>query len=220
MTIEVFVEPTANGYRASTGAPLQFSAEQPTEDGAVQAVRKQFADWLARGGKVVSLEVAVPAAAKTTEGMDRAARIRDISERMAKAPFLREWLMATPDIRAKKKAVEEARKLAGQNDQPGPGDEEWFLEACADLASHPNVDWFMREVIEPLPEPTDPVARDARKLAEVTARMAAYSDLDEWVQATKEGRRQMEAEEWAWERDETNTNPEQAGAPSERKAAG
>ena len=57
MTISVFVEPSAKGFRASTGSPLDLSAEAKTADEAVATVRKQFAAWLQAGGKLVRLEL-------------------------------------------------------------------------------------------------------------------------------------------------------------------
>lgn len=52
MTISVFIEPTKNGFRATTRSPLELTAEAKTEDAAIAAVRKQFAARVKAGGKV------------------------------------------------------------------------------------------------------------------------------------------------------------------------
>ena len=57
MNIPVLLEPTANGFRASTGAPLNLSAEAPTADLALAAVSGAVQAKLAAGAKVVEVEV-------------------------------------------------------------------------------------------------------------------------------------------------------------------
>ena len=42
----VLIEPSAKGYRASTGAPLSLEAEAQTADAAMEAVRELFAQKL------------------------------------------------------------------------------------------------------------------------------------------------------------------------------
>lgn len=57
MTISVFVEPTPKGFRATTGSPLELTAEAKTEDAAIAAVRAKFAARLQAGGKVHQLHI-------------------------------------------------------------------------------------------------------------------------------------------------------------------
>jgi len=57
MTISVFVEPTAKGFRATTRSPLELTAEEKTEDAAIAAVRAQFDARLQAGGKLHNLHV-------------------------------------------------------------------------------------------------------------------------------------------------------------------
>lgn len=52
MSISVFVEPSAKGFKATTGSPLELTAEAKTADEAVAAVRKQFAARVKAGGEV------------------------------------------------------------------------------------------------------------------------------------------------------------------------
>lgn len=57
MTISVFVEPSAKGFRATTGSPLELTAEAKTEDAAIEEVRAQFASRISAGGKLRQLHV-------------------------------------------------------------------------------------------------------------------------------------------------------------------
>ena len=57
MDVSVLIEPTAVGFRASTGSPLDVSAEATTEPDALAAVRSRVAAKLASGAKVVSVHV-------------------------------------------------------------------------------------------------------------------------------------------------------------------
>ena len=70
MNIPVLLEPTATGFRASTGAPLNLSAEAPTADEALAAVRLRLAAKVAAGSRLVSIEEAT---ARLTQAWDRLA---------------------------------------------------------------------------------------------------------------------------------------------------
>ncbi len=60
MYLTVFVEPGSAGFRATCTSPLALTADGPTADAAVAAVREQYAVRLAAGGEVrtVSLDEA------------------------------------------------------------------------------------------------------------------------------------------------------------------
>jgi len=55
MTLSVFVEPTGKGYRASTGSPLDLTAEAATVDEVMADIRSQFALRLKAGCQVRTL---------------------------------------------------------------------------------------------------------------------------------------------------------------------
>jgi hypothetical protein len=57
MEIPVFVEPTAGGFRATTGAPLALSADGPTADAAVAALEGQVAERLKNGTQLRTVSV-------------------------------------------------------------------------------------------------------------------------------------------------------------------
>jgi hypothetical protein len=69
MTISVFVEPSAKGFRASTGSPLELTAEAKTADEAVAAVRKQFAARVKAGGEL--RRISLMDFDELVEGLDR-----------------------------------------------------------------------------------------------------------------------------------------------------
>jgi hypothetical protein len=53
MTLPILVEPHAGGYRARTGSPFDITADAPTADAAVAAVRRQLDDRMQAGAVVV-----------------------------------------------------------------------------------------------------------------------------------------------------------------------
>jgi hypothetical protein len=60
MNIPVLLEPTATGFRASTGAPLNLTAEAPTEEQVLTMIRAQYAVKQLDGSRVVSLDLPLP----------------------------------------------------------------------------------------------------------------------------------------------------------------
>jgi hypothetical protein len=57
MEIPVLVEPSSAGFRAATGAPLNLSADGPTPDAAMTALRTLLADRLRAGAQLHALAV-------------------------------------------------------------------------------------------------------------------------------------------------------------------
>lgn len=51
----VLIEPSAKGYRASTGAPLSLEAEAQTADAAMEAVRELLAQRIRAGAELRTL---------------------------------------------------------------------------------------------------------------------------------------------------------------------
>lgn len=52
MTLSILIEPHGSGFRARTGGPFDITADAPTADAAVAAVRRQL-DERVRAGVVV-----------------------------------------------------------------------------------------------------------------------------------------------------------------------
>ena len=60
MQFPVLIEPVANnGYRASSGPPLQLSADGETQEEALAKLDEQLKARLKSGSKIVSLNVSV-----------------------------------------------------------------------------------------------------------------------------------------------------------------
>jgi len=61
MQLPILIEREAgNGYRARSGAPLEFCAASATRDEALQNLRTLLGSQLQKGAELVSLEVAWP----------------------------------------------------------------------------------------------------------------------------------------------------------------
>lgn len=60
MNIPVLLEPTPTGFRASTGAPLNLTAEAATADEALAAIRREYAVKQIAGVRVVDLALPEP----------------------------------------------------------------------------------------------------------------------------------------------------------------
>lgn len=84
MEFAVSVQPVAGGFRASTGGPLDLTADGPTVDAAVAAVRDQFATRLRRGEirvvRVSDVERALEAAARVGENSELDGFLADLAE--------------------------------------------------------------------------------------------------------------------------------------------
>ncbi len=96
MHIQAFVEPLAGGFRASTARPVALSAEGPSEDAALNALRSLVADRLRAGGHVRALEVPDPPA----------------GQRLADNPLFDDWLKAVERYREERDAEERAAEAA------------------------------------------------------------------------------------------------------------
>lgn len=70
MNIPVLLEPTPTGFRVSTGAPLNLTAEAPTAEEALKALRVHVVAKFAAGCRIVDLGEAV---AKSVRALERLA---------------------------------------------------------------------------------------------------------------------------------------------------
>ncbi|HYH65675.1 MAG TPA: hypothetical protein VD866_13345 [Urbifossiella sp.] len=84
MDFAVSVQPVAGGFRASTGGPLDLTADGPTADAAVDAVRDQVVTRLRLGEirvvRVSDLERALEAAARVGENPELDGFLADLAE--------------------------------------------------------------------------------------------------------------------------------------------
>ena len=115
MDIPVLLEPTPTGFRASTGAPLNLTAEAATAEAAAAELRRQFVAMQASGARVVPLTLPEPDP------------LWDLTARLAANPFLEEWDRAVKEARREREAAEEAEEAEeaaaapqDQNGHPSP----------------------------------------------------------------------------------------------------
>ena len=93
MYLTVFVEPGPGGFRATSTSPLALSADGPTADAAVEAVRAQFAARLAAGGEARTVQV---------PDVDDLATI---AARMRANPLFEDYLAAVEEYRREHNTV-------------------------------------------------------------------------------------------------------------------
>lgn len=109
MDIPVLLEPTPTGFRASTGAPLNLTAEAATADDAVKSVTFLIAAKLRGGARIVNVGV-------------EATRLADAWASLANNPFLDEWEAAVKEYRREREAAEEAEEAAKAAATSAPAD--------------------------------------------------------------------------------------------------
>ena len=118
MDIPVLLEPTPTGFRATSGAPFNLTAEAATADAAILELRKQWAVRLALS-EVRAVSVALP----EPDPMFEHAR------RLGASPLFEEWAASVKEARRLRDAEEEAAdaakqaeldRLAEQNGHPAP----------------------------------------------------------------------------------------------------
>ena len=101
MNIPVLLEPIAGGFRASTGAPLNLSAEAPTAELALAGIRREIVLKQIAGAQVVELSV--------PDDM-----LVSLSRKLAANPFLKDWDEATKAYRSEYEASEAAKDTAAE----------------------------------------------------------------------------------------------------------
>jgi hypothetical protein len=105
MEIPVLVEPSPSGFRATTGAPLGLTADGPTADAALAALRTLIAQRLRAGVQVHGISVNGPLGPLTAAGVEA----------------ILQWVREHPLSEEHARAVEEYRRE--HNTIPDPDDE-------------------------------------------------------------------------------------------------
>ncbi len=100
MSIPILVEPTATGFRAETGGPLNLSADGPSSEFAVSALHAKILAKLQNGATIIHLPVPPPSPVP--------------EESMADNPLFDDWVAAVKEYRRMREAEEEA--LEAQRD--------------------------------------------------------------------------------------------------------
>ena len=113
MTLPILIEPILNGFRASTGSPLNWMAEGATAESATATIRERYAQLLASGARVVDLELSVD---------DQLAKL---AAELAANPFLEEWTEAVKEVRRQRDLEDELelfieREAIDRNGHPTP----------------------------------------------------------------------------------------------------
>lgn len=98
MSIPILVEPTATGFRAETGGPLNLSADGPSSEFAVSALHAKILAKLQNGATIIHLPVPPPSPQPEMS--------------MAEHPLFDEWLEAVKDYRKQREAEEDALEQA------------------------------------------------------------------------------------------------------------
>lgn len=96
MELPVFVTPLGGGFRAATGAPLHLTAEGPTADAALVAIRDQVAAHLRAGGQFRTLAVTDVAA------------IQESARKLGESPLFEDWVQAVEEYRRQHNTVPDA----------------------------------------------------------------------------------------------------------------
>ncbi len=97
MTLSILIEPHGAGFRARTGSPFDITADAPTADAAVAAVRRQLDDRVRAGAVVVPHPLPL-----TVPGLPPMPSLAD-------HPLFDDWLRAIEENRAEADAAEAAR---------------------------------------------------------------------------------------------------------------
>src|SRR5580658_5467841 len=93
MTISILVEPIQVGFRATTGGPLDLSAEAASAAAAVKALQEKIASRLERGGILIDHPFSAP-------------RPPIPVLPLADNPLFDEWLAAVETYRTERETLE------------------------------------------------------------------------------------------------------------------
>jgi hypothetical protein len=135
MEIPVLVEPSPTGFRATTGAPLDLSADGPTADAALAALRMLVADRLRAGGQLRALTVTA-----TPSGSG-----------LADNPLFDDWLRAVEEYRKQRDAEERAADPLPTGARPRTltaEDVVAILDAARRMRENPMYEEYQRAVEE------------------------------------------------------------------------
>ena len=95
MELPILISPQPNGFRAATGGPLDLSADGPTPDAAVDALRAKLATTL-RGVQLRTVSVADPEA------------VRAAARKLGESPLFEDWVQAVEEYRREHNTVPDA----------------------------------------------------------------------------------------------------------------
>jgi hypothetical protein len=104
MSISILVEPTATGFRAETGSPLNLSVDAPSSELAVSALRAKIAQRLQNGAQIIQLPM---------PQWKSPVPIPPLSEN----PLWEDFLKAVKDYREQREAEEEAEEAKRAQEQ-------------------------------------------------------------------------------------------------------
>src|SRR6185437_2358595 len=90
MRLPLLVEPIAGGYRASTGSPLNWTAEAATAEAAATTLRDRYSQLLATGARIVDVPLT------DSEPID------ELAARLGQNPFMEDWAAAVSELRAER----------------------------------------------------------------------------------------------------------------------
>lgn len=96
MSISILIEPLSNGYRATSGSPLELVAEAESAAAAVAVLRQKIGDRLRNGAVLIEHAIGSPASPVPVVPL-------------AENPLFDDWLAAVDDYRNR----QEAEELAG-----------------------------------------------------------------------------------------------------------
>jgi hypothetical protein len=106
MNIPVLIEPHPPGFRATTGGPLDLSADGPTPEAALDALRSLVADRLKAGGQLRILTAEPGGQLRTLTAADVEA-ILAAAQRMRENPLFEEFEQAIEEYRREHNTVPE-----------------------------------------------------------------------------------------------------------------
>lgn len=98
MELPVLVQPQSSGFRASTGGPLDLSADGPTPDAAMTALRSLVAAKLHAGGQIRTLTVT------DADSIQAAAR------KVGESPLFEDWVQAVEEYRRQNNTVPDPKE--------------------------------------------------------------------------------------------------------------
>lgn len=96
MELTVFVEPHPPGFRATAGVPPHLSADGPTPDDALAALRSLVSARLGAGGQFRTL---------TVTDVDA---IRSAARKVGESPLFEDWVQAVEEYRRQNNTVPDA----------------------------------------------------------------------------------------------------------------
>ena len=95
MELPVLVSPLASGFRATTGAPFDLTADGPTPDAAVESLRTMLVVKL-QGAQLRTVTVGDPDS------------VLDAARRLGESPLFEDWVQAVEEYRREHNTIPDA----------------------------------------------------------------------------------------------------------------